>query len=62
MDKSFDSILQQMRTEQFNNYFYKLMIKIKNIYTKGINISESRYKVYEIIMILVYKEFLVFKI
>ena len=60
MDKSFDSILQQMRTEQFNNYFYKLMIKIKNIYTKGINISESRYKVYEIIMILVYKEFLIF--
>ena len=51
-----------MRTEQFNNYFYNLMIKIKNIYTKGINISESRYKVYEIIMILVYKEFLIFKI
>ena len=65
MDKSFDSILQQMRTEQFNNYFYKLMVikKIKNIYTKGINMSESRYKVYEIIMILVYKNFfLIFKI
>ena len=64
MDRSFDSILQQMRTEQFNNYLYKLMVikKIKNIYTKGINMSESRYKVYEIIMILVYKEFLIFKI
>ena len=53
-----------MRIEQFNNYFYKLMVikKIKNINTKGINMSESRYKVYEIIMILVYKEFLIFKI
>ena len=36
--------------------------KIENISTKGINMSESRYKVYEIIMILVYKEFLIFKI
>ena len=64
MGKSIDTILQQMRTEQFNNYFYKLMIikKIKNIYTKGINMSESRFKVYEIIMILVYKNFLIFKI
>ena len=33
-----------------------------NISTMGTNMSEPRSKVYEIIMILVYKEFLVFKI